>query len=301
MPKNSVTFLNPRTCGIYKSGGTRFKTDPKTGRRTDEVDNELIEAVEAYLAGKRSAGQANVYAAEAMKKRILVPAYYDPRHVEGIASFLKEHKIKGITIGALLDTGILSVRGGHGSPGNDQRTGHIPYIKVSDIRALRVNVNPTNLVTESVAQRYWAGSSSGLKAWDVISPNRASSNIGEFAILLPGEEQIVVTREVFIFRSADLEGVWDPFYLLWALSLRVVREQWRRVALMQTNREDCGDRYREIILPNPPDKLWAKRMSKAFREFFTTLADAKVGFLKAVAVDSCEYIASVSGMVAASE
>jgi len=114
-------------------------------------------------------------------------------------------------------------------------------VKVSDIRGLRINVNPTNLVTESVARRFWRSESSGLQAWDVITPNRASSNIGEFAILLPGEEQIVVTKEVFVLRVLKGE-LWDPFYLLWALSLRAVRDQWRRVALMQTNREDCGDR-----------------------------------------------------------
>jgi len=300
-PNRVVSFLNPRTCGIYKSGGGRFKTDPDTGRRTDEVDNELLEAVEAYVGGQPSAGQAQMALGEAIDRRVLVPGYYDPRHVDGIRSFLCENELRPITIGELLEEGVLTVRGGHGSPGNDQRTGHIPYIKVSDIRALRVNINPTNLVTESVARRYWGGTSSGLQAWDIISPNRASSNIGEFAILLPGEEQVVITKEVFIFRSTEPEGVWSPFYLLWALSLRVVREQWRRIALMQTNREDCGNRYREVILPNPPDAQWATRMSRAFRAFFTTLANAKSNFLRAVASDPCEYIASLSGMVAASE
>jgi type I restriction enzyme M protein len=301
MAKTTVTFLNPRTCGIYKSGGTRYKTDPDTGRRTDVVDNELLEAVEAYLNGKPSAGESRIGVTDALTKRVLVPAYYDPRHTAGIHGFLKERAVKGVTIGELLDSGRLTVRGGHGSPGNDQRTGHIPYIKVSDIRALRVNINPTNLVTENVARRYWGGSTSGLEAWDVISPNRASSNIGEFAMLLPGEEQVLITKEVFVFRCMDHKSEWDPFYLLWALSLRVVREQWRRVALMQTNREDCGSRYREVILPCPPNKRWATEASKAFRDYFTSLAQAKADFLKAVASDSCEYIASVSGMVAASE
>lgn len=50
--KNEVVFLNPRTCGIYKDGGTRYKTDPKTGMRTAEVDNELIEHVNLFLSGK---------------------------------------------------------------------------------------------------------------------------------------------------------------------------------------------------------------------------------------------------------
>lgn len=291
-----VAFLNPRTCGIYKSGGTRYKTDQTTGKRTEEVDNELLEYVESFLIGKNTPGESKIPVANIFKNKVLVPTYYDNRFNQPIINFLKEQKISGITIGQLLDNNTITVRGGHGSPGNDQRTGSIPYIKVSDIRALRVNVNPTNLVSESVAHRFWRGDDSGLKAWDVITPNRASSNIGEFAIILPGEEQIVVTKEVFIFRVID-NSLIDAFYLLWALSLQVVRNQWRRIALMQTNREDCGDRYREIIIPQPPNKKWAEEVSKPFSNYFTSMADAQEKFKRSIASDSYEYVASASSFV----
>ena len=288
-----ATFLNPRTCGIYKSGGTRFKTDPNTGRRTQEVDNELIECVEAFLKGKVSPGEARIKIEDIYNCGIIVPTYYDHRYKEPIKMLLKDQGVSGITIGELHNAGVIFVRGGHGSPGNDQRSGSIPYIKVSDIRALRVNVNPTNLVSESVARRYWRGPESGLKPWDVITPNRASSNIGEFAIILPGEEQILVTKEVFIFRIVK-NDLYDPFYLLWALSLQAVRDQWRRIALMQTNREDCGDRYREIIIPEPPSKAWALEVSKPFSDYFTTIANARKAFIESIATDSFVYVASAS-------
>src|SRR3989442_6340131 len=43
-----------------------------------------------------------------------------------------------------------------------------------------------------------------------------------------------------------------------------------RVALMQTNREDVGKRYREIVIPDPENKKWADTVSAPFREYFTT-------------------------------
>ena len=291
--RDTVVFLNPRTCGIYKDGGRRFKTDPLTGRRTDVVDNELIEHVEAYLAGQNPPGMAAVAASTVFRKKVVVPTYYDARFNSGIKDLLENEVLESVTIGQLLEEEVISVRGGHGSPGNDQRSGHIPYIKVSDIRGLRVNINPTNLVSESVAKRFWRGTSSGLKAWDLITPNRASSNIGEFAVLLPGEENVVVTKEVFVFRVKNNE-TYDPFYLLWALSLRATRDQWRRIALMQTNREDCGDRYREIILPKPKSGQWAKDVSRAFREYFTTISQAKESFVTAVNSDAFKYVANVT-------
>jgi len=290
---DNVVFLNPKTCGIYKDGGTRYKTNPGTGRRTSEVDNELIEHVNAFLSGKLPDGAAKVRLSETFERRVLAPTYYDSRYQERIEKLLKDEKLEGITIGEMKRKGLIAIRGGHGSPSNDQRSGTIPYLKVSDIRALRININPTNLVTENVARRFWRGSDSGLEAWDLLTPNRASSNIGEFAVLLPGEERVVITKEVFILRVTNSE-LFDHFYLLWALSLRAVREQWRRIALMQTNREDCGTRFLEIILPKARNKAWADKTSEPFRKYFTTIARAKSSFIESVNSDRFEHVANVA-------
>jgi type I restriction enzyme M protein len=230
---------------------------------------------------------------EVFSSQILVPRYYDERWLDDLRALLERENVEAISLGELEDIGILKVRGGHGSPSNDNRSGDIPYIKVSDIRSLRINVNPTNLVTEAVASTFWRGSDSGLQAWDLITPNRASSNIGEFALLLPGEERIVITKEVFVLRvvGGEEEG-WDPFYLLWALCLKAVRQQWQRVALMQTNREDVGKRYREILIPLPRTAEWAQTVSSAFRRYFRTIAQARVEFAASLETSGYEYIAS---------
>lgn len=292
--QHTVTFLNPKTCGIYKSGGIRYKTDPATGKRTEEVDNELIEAVDAYVGGTTTTCRFDVKESAVFKSGIIVPTYYDERYNQPIRGLLRDLGTKGVTLGELLDTKVLAVRGGHGSPGNDQRSGSIPYIKVSDIRAMRMNINPTNLVTTKVAERFWRGTGSGLHAWDVLTPNRASSNIGEFAIVVPGEEQVVLTKEMFVFRVIDT-ALWDPFYLFWALCLSAVRNQWRRIALMQTNREDCGSRYREIVLPVPKSKAWAKSHSGAFSKYFQTVAKAREEFSSKLSASGLSFIASAPG------
>jgi type I restriction enzyme M protein len=299
-PKDSVVFLNPKTCGIYKDGGVRYKTDPLTGMRTSEVDNELIEHVNVFLDGKLPDGAVTIKLSETFDHHVLVPTYYDSRYQERIEELLIEEKLEGITIGEMVEEKLIKIRGGHGSPSNDQRSGTIPYVKVSDIRGLRININPTNLVTDSVARRFWHGSDSGLQAWDLLTPNRASSNIGEFAVLLPGEERIVITREVFILRVVGTK-LFDHSYLLWALSLKAVREQWRRIALMQTNREDCGTRHLEIILPKPKSKAWADKISEPFRKYFTTIAHAKNSFIESVLSDRFEHVANVATILPVEE
>lgn len=295
MKGDEVVFISPKTCGIYKDGGTRFKPDTLTGKRTKEIDNELQEYVDRFLSGEDFEGLTRKRVKDIFERQILVPRYFDARWEVDFQNLVDANGLNPITLGKLQESNVISVRGGHGSPGNDQRFGHIPYVKVSDIRSLRININPTNLVSQKVAENFWGGPTSGLKAWDLITPNRASSNIGEFAMLLPGEENIVLTKEVFVIRvqEGNADG-WDPFYLLWAFCLKAVRKQWQRVALMQTNREDVGSRYKEIVLPLPTNKEWAEQVSKPFRDFFTTLAKAKESFIDSIRVSGHEFIASVT-------
>jgi type I restriction enzyme M protein len=294
----AVALLNPATCGIYKSGGTRFKVDHETGRRLAEVDDELAEHVASFVAGREPPGLVRVATKDAFEKRILVPRYYDQRYMAPFEELLEAHGLQSISLGQLSDAHAIDVGSGHASPSNDMRAGDIPYIKVSDVRSLRVNVNPTNLVSRAVAEACWGGTESGLQGWDLLTPNRASSNIGEFALLLPGEEERVLTKEFFVIRvGEEAPAGWDWAYLMWALCLHAVRRQWQRVTLMQTNREDVGERWREILLPAPLDADWARNVSKPFRDYFGAVARARQSFLDGIQGSGFEYIASVASDV----
>lgn len=301
---NEVVFLNPLTCGIYKDGAARYRIDPETGSRTDEIDNQLGEHVDQFLSTGDAPGVVRALLGDVLDNQVLVPRYYDKRWQGEFFELISREGLAPVSLGELEDSGVIRVRGGHGSPSNDNRSGNIPYIKVSDIRSLRINVNPTNLVTEAVARGLWRGAVSGFEPWDLVTPNRASSNIGEFAILLPGDEHVVITKEVFVIRVVAHEDVgWDPYYLLWAFCLNAVRRQWQRVTLMQTNREDVGDRYKEILVPRPRDAEWAKAVSAPFRQYFQTIAKARTRFSSALEGSGFEYIASThsAGRVAGEE
>ena len=63
---------------------------------------------------------------------------------------------------------------------------------------------------------------------------------------------------------------------------------------MQTNREDVGQRYREIVIPKPPTKDWADKKSSSFIHYFKSISEAKRLFGERTASDKFNYIASVS-------
>ena len=265
------------TIGINKDGLELHKVDSR-GKRLPEIDDVATQDVEALLAG-RSTETSRFVEDSARSEYRGVPQYSDDSSIRRFETFLKG-RLPGFdarTLGSLIDGGKLVVRTGHGSPSADLRIGSVPYIKVSDLRAGLVNPNRTNMVSRGVAESFWRGESSGLKPFDIITPSRASKNIGEPTMLLPDQTDVVLTKEMLVFSVTD-KAPFDAFYLMWALDLDVVLAQWKRVVFMQTNREDLGDRYREILIPYPADAAAAIEVSGHYRSYYSELAEMRQAF-----------------------
>ncbi len=56
----------------------------------------------------------------------------------------------------------------------------------------------------------------------------------------------------------------DQFFLLGAMTLKIVRDQWNSSMFMQTTREDVGKRFLEIEIPVAPNGELAREVSKPF-------------------------------------
>ena len=292
-----VMFSTAPTCGLTKGGRLLKKVDPLTGQRlqtqdtetgamVDAINDRLLEDMQALSklksvpTGTESLTDTlNFVPADQVNLSCAVPAYYDHRFHDHFQSMLSSDPefagFSSATLGGLQGNGQLLIRGGHGSPSQEQRIGDVPYIKVSDLRAGHVNINPTNRVPRAIAEQFWRGPSSGLQAFDLLCPERTSKNIGDFCVLMPGQEQVLTTKEVIVLRPGP-DAAFDNFYVLWAMTLKIVRDQWRRVIFMQTNREDVGKRYLEIAIPLPPNRERADAVSKPFRDYYEKLAEARI-------------------------
>lgn len=281
-----VVVSTAPTVGLTKGGrllplidehGDRVQVpDPETGEPVDAINDLYLSDAEALVEGKRTATLRDI-SAEEVSLRTAVPIYYDRRFHESFVAAMDSKQFSeftAATLESLIDTNVLEVRGGHGSPSTEQRVGEVPYIKVSDLRAGLVNINPTNRIPQRLAEKMWGGKSSGLNAYDILSPERTSKNIGDFCLLMPGQEQVVLTKEIIVLRPGS-KANFDPFFLLWAMTLKIVRNQWRRVVFMQTNREDVGKRWLEIEVPVPKSREAADRVSEPFRSYYQAIASAR--------------------------
>ncbi len=295
--EETIMVSTAPTCGLTKGGRLLPIVDAETGRRVqvldadtganiDAIDDKLLEDALALAEG-RPTETLSFIPKDSVDLRCAVPTYYDHRYLNNFNAAMREGPFSDFTsasIGSLIESDILTVRNGHGSPSQDERIGDVPYIKVSDLRAGVVNINPTNRIPVSVARKFWGSDDSGLYAFDLVCPERTSKNIGDFCILLPGQERIVTTKEIIVIRPGSAAN-FDPFYLIWALSLKIVRDQWRRVIFMQTNREDVGRRYLEILIPIPPTKERGEQVSQAFRSYYKTIAQARTSLSEYLRTD----------------
>jgi type I restriction enzyme M protein len=282
--KNGQTLIvNARSCGINKDGHEQYIVNPETGFRSNsEIDDDLAECCDLIKYGDFSRNEVFYHPTSSIiKSDIYVPKYFDQGTLDGVRRMVGNHDYFSLkTLGQLRNEGLILVFGGHGSPSSDQRLGEIPYIKVSDLRAGHVNINPTNMVPIELAKKFWGDESSGLCAYDLISPERASKNIGEFCVLMPGQEKAVLTKEVIVVRANT--DLLDQFYLLWALTLNEVVVQWERIVFMQTNREDVGRRINEIQIPIPESRELADELSFSFKEYYLGLEKARRKFVDAI-------------------
>lgn len=279
------------TVGINKDGDELYVIDPETGKRTDKINDRLAADVDAILDGDSTDTVQWVDAEVVKAAGVAVPNYYDNRTVADYEAEVNATwpTFMSVSLGELIDDERLVVHGGHGSPSADVRTGTIPYIKVSDLRAGQVNINPTNRVSEVVARKFWKGPDSGLRPFDLITPARTSKNIGDISVLMPGQERVVLTKEMLVMRPGP-NATFDAFYFLWAMSLKVVRQQWQRIVFMQTNREDTGQRYREIRIPLAPTRAECDEIAKPFKTYYEGTAALREDFLTYLAKDEHHHV-----------
>jgi hypothetical protein len=300
------------TCGLTKGGRLLRLVDPATGKRqqvkdpdtgelVDAIDDRMLQDMIALRDGKATKTLRFLHTKE-FNIRTAVPVYYDRRFDDAFRAAMKTPQFADFTSATLADLvrdEIIVIRSGHGSPSQEQRVGDVPYIKVSDLRAGLVNINPTNRVPLQIAQSHWGSDGSGLQRFDLLCPERTSKNIGDFCLLMPGQERVLLTKEIIVMRPGP-KANFDSFYLLWAFTLKIVRDQWKRIVFMQTNREDVGKRYLEISIPVPKSAQTAKKVSDPFRKYFTTIAEARGAFASYLAKSNDHHF-FVSGAEPAEE
>lgn len=285
-PGHAITMAYPRSIGMDKNGKVLNKLDAG-GNRTEDLDNEMADAVQAVVGsvydgkGKEtpraheSRYRFQIQQQDARAKGVLVPRYWWRRDTDrALAEWAGHRDVEIVTLGELARDHVLQDFTGHGSPKGTQRgTGDVPYVKVTDLKNWRINENPSNMIHADIATRLRRNRE--LRYGDLVAPARASMNIGQFCMVMPWQTHVILTKEVVVLRVLENDRGLDPFLLLALLSLRVVVKQYESLALMQVNREHLGNHWREVKVPIPRDAGEREKVAATVKTYFDSLVAAR--------------------------
>lgn len=247
------------------------------GVETTDRDDEMAEAARLFRTGR--AQESKLYfrfsQADAIRRGVLVASYHWRKpYLDALTAFADANDCELVSVRQLLEAGDLEVGYGHGSPKSHFKgRGTVPYVKVSDIKNWRVIENPKYYIPEATAAKL--RKDRPLRPYDLITPTRTTKNIGLFAVVMPWQTQVVLTREIAVWRVSPKSERLSIWLLLALMSLKVVNEQFRYLVLMQMNREDLGERYQEVLLPIPRSADVRARWSKPIGDYFTAQTAAR--------------------------
>ena len=260
------------TYGEDKHGRPRFKL--VDGKETDERDDEMSESADLIMSPTSRVDSKLLFRfnqAKAISRGVLAASFWWRKpYLDALGEFALKYECDLVSVSELLEAGELMVGPGHGSPSSHYHgKGPVPYVKVVDIKNWRINENSKYSMPENVADRMRHGRP--IQPFDLVTPTRASKNIGLFGVIMPWQTNVILTREIAVWRIANKAKQIDRWLLLGLMSLRIVNEQFKFLVLMQMNREDLGDRYKELLLPIPRKKAQRENWSKPIADYFAAL------------------------------
>ena len=147
------------------------------------------------------------------------------------------------------EAGLVEITSGHGSPKSQFKgRGPYPYIRVKDIVNWDIYRDPTSGMPRPVFEKITR--KHPLQAHDVVYVQRGSYRIGDVAIASPTDTEVILTREIHVFRVVEpVEDGLNPFYLLYLLTTPQVAQQTKAKVFLDTTLPTIGKRYKDIKLP----------------------------------------------------
>ncbi len=247
--------------GHDHNGKPLYEVDLEKGITTTKLLDDSDEII--YEINKKNNDESyiqkytfDVDAATVKSLDILVPRYYWNSKEDEIEQSAEKEDISLISIGQLIDEGILKCFDGNGSPRSEFKgTGDIPYIRVKDIVNWQVYKDPTALIPESEFNRLYKESKK-LHEKDVLYVRRGSYRIGSVAMVSPEDLKVILTREILVLRILDENNKYGitPEYLMYALSHKLTVAQSKNKIFMDTTLPNIAERWKEIRIPVYNDK-----------------------------------------------
>jgi len=166
-----------------------------------------------------------------------------------------------ITIGELIQEGVLEVSTGNEVGKLSYGTGAIPFVRTSDISNWEIKSDPKHLISEeiynSLAERQ------DVQEGDILMVKDGSYLIGTCAMITKYDKKIVYQSHLYKIR-VQLNNKYnlDKYYLLAVLSSEYLRQQILANTFSQDIINSLGDRLKDLVIPIANDETKIKKISQ---------------------------------------
>ena len=182
----------------------------------------------------------------AMLGQTLIPKYYDPSLSSELSSMSGAFDL--ISIGELVDKGILTASTGIEVGKMAYGTGSVPFVRTSDLSNWELKGAPK----QKVSQELFEALDERLDArpGDVLLIRDGTYLVGTSAIVSELDGDLLFSGGVYKLRCVD-EIALNPYLLIALLNLPIVRRQIKSKQFTRDIIDTLGRRLFEVILPVP--------------------------------------------------
>ena len=196
---------------------------------------------------------------------VFIPKYYDPELDADVRRYQRSHRV--VSIGKLVQDGILSwetwIEVGKMAYG----TGTIPFVRTSDIANWELKGDPKQAVSEKI----YAKNAQDVRARDIFVVRDGTYLVGTSCILTERDTKILYCGGLYKLRVENRDEL-DPYHLLAILNAPIVRRQMRSKQFTRDIIDTLGKRLFEVLLPVPKDADSAAYIAKETRIVIETRA-----------------------------
>jgi hypothetical protein len=205
-----------------------------------------------------------------IRNDILIPEYYDPEIDDALSRLEPTHEL--VSIGALIDGGLLELRQGKYVSKLLYGTGVIPYVRTSDISNSEIRASPKHGVSDAVWEDLHA--KQDVRPGDVLLVHEGTYLIGVCALVTSYDLPMLFQHHLAKLRVADEAPLTGP--LLAALfGAPIVQRQIRSKQFTADIIDSIVGRLQEVVLPLPKDLSERARLADRSGALFTERAETR--------------------------
>ncbi len=211
-----------------------------------------------------------------IKNYIYIPEYYDP----AINNLVKNNnKFKFVSMGELLDKGLVKISRGNEIGSENYGTGEIPFVRTTDLVNWEIKINPIKGVSEEIYNNY--KNKQDIKKGDILFVSDGTFLIGRSSYVTELDTKILIQSHVKKIRSLSEQEL-NSYYLFYLLNTNIVRKQILSKTFVQATISTLGERLYEVKLPffrNQEDEL---KVIKATKKIMDQKMKSKKDTLKLI-------------------